>query len=75
MSVQVKMGGEFVVPNHSQPECLKGWVVSTTLRPLYLRRYRVPTVGVGGWMGTENLVTTTIQSPDRQPVATGFYIT
>jgi len=49
--VQVKTGGEIIVPNHSQRECLKGWVVSTTSRPLYLREDIVLTVGGRGQFG------------------------
>ena len=42
------MGGGDKVPNLSQPECLKEWVVSTTTRPLYLRKDPGPIVRGGG---------------------------
>ena len=76
VSVQVKMGGGDRVPNLSQPECLNEWVVSTAAAPLYLRKDPVPTVREEAvWTDTEILVTTGIQSPDRQAVSSGFYMT
>jgi hypothetical protein len=49
----------------------RGWLVSTTLRPLYPGKYPVPIVQEAGWAPgpvwtcAKNLATTGIRSPDR----------
>jgi hypothetical protein len=78
MPMQAQRGGGGLVSNHSQPGIRRGWVVSTTLRPLYPRRntrYHC----TGGWMGPlvgldvmENLRPTGIRSRTVQPVESRY---
>ena len=76
MSVQVKMVEGDKVPNLSQPECLKEWVVSTTLQSLYLKKDQVPTVGGGGSLdGHGNSRYHKDSIPRPQAVSSGCYTT
>ena len=57
-----------------------GWVVNSTLRPLYLReRDSVPILQEFGWApgpvwtGAENLALTVIRSPDRPARSESLY--
>ena len=68
MPIQAQRKSSGVALTHSQPGAKWKWVVSTALRPLYLRK-RPDTLCTGViwvsgpvWTGTENLFTTGIRS-------------
>jgi hypothetical protein len=75
---QAEMGGGCVTATHAQPYT-KRWLVSTTLRPLYLRG-RPGTHYTGGWVdvenglaGTENLGRTGIRFPELPALSERLY--
>ena len=82
MPMQAQRVGGDIGAAHLQPATTRRWVVSITLRPLYL--WEIPgTHCTGGWVGlgavlhgTENLAPTGIQSlncPARSPLLYRLY--